>query len=308
MEFTSLKQIVELGRQVPGHKVMAVPAAAGGHVVEAVVQARAEGLAGAVLIGDAEKLRTLLREQGQNPSDYDILASESDEDSARKAVALINEGSANFILKGMLTTTELLRQVVRRESNLRTGRTMSHLAFYELPKTMYHKLLFSTDGGMVNPQDRQRKADIVHNTVETLRALGYELPKAALLCCKEEVDEHMPETVDARAVRELARRGDFGPCFVEGPISYDIAMSREKACIKKFDCPYCGNFDAIIAPEIHAGNIIGKCYSVTCGARVAAIVVGARVPIVVTSRASGADTKLTSIAAAALVAARGSGN
>ncbi len=303
MEFTSLQQIVDQGRRLTDKKIMAVPSAAGDHVVEAVIQARAEGLAEAILIGDVQKIRQLLAEQGQDPADYDIVAAADDEDSAKKAVALIKEGSANFIMKGMLTTTDLLRQVVKRENDLRTGRTMSHLAFYELPQSVYHKLLFSADGGMVNPQDLKRKADITHNTVETLRALGYELPKAALLCCKELVDEQMPDTVEARAIREMAERGEFGPCFVEGPVSYDVAMSAERARLKKFGRPHCGDFDAIIAPNIHAGNIVGKCLSVTCGAKVAAIIVGAKVPIVATSRASDSQTKLTSIAAASLVAA-----
>ena len=130
---------------------------------------------------------------------------------------------------------------------------MSHFALYEVPG--YHKLLVNTDGGMVNPQDAKRKADITHNAVETMRKLGVELPKAALLCCKEKVDEKMPETVEARYVRDCAQNGDFGPCFVEGPISYDIAMTPEHAKIKKFDCPYSGDFDILVAPNIHAGNI-----------------------------------------------------
>ena len=301
MEFKTLEELVEKGKQLDKKIVMAVPAAEGDYVIETVTVAKKEGLADSILIGNRAKLEEIMQKMNVPADAFRIVEAETHEECAKKAVELINSGDANFILKGLLSTTDLLHEVVKKENNLRTGRTMSHFALYEIPG--YHKLLVNTDGGMVNPQDAKRKTDITHNAVETMRKLGVELPKAALLCCKEKVDEKMPETVEARYVRDCAQNGDFGPCFVEGPISYDIAMTPEHAKIKKFDCPYSGDFDIWVAPNIHAGNILGKCLSETAGGYCAAIIVGAKVPIVASSRASVTKTKLTSIAIASLVAA-----
>lgn len=301
MEYKTLDELVERGKKIKAKRVMAVPAAEGDYVIETAVIAREEGLADSILIGNRAKLEEIMTGMNVPVDSFRIVEAETHEECAKKAVELINSGDANFILKGLLSTTDLLREVVKKENDLRTGRTMSHFAIYEVPG--YHKLLVNTDGGMVNPQDAQKKADITHNAVETMRKLGYELPKAALLCCKEKVDEKMPETVEARYVRDRAEAGDFGPCFVEGPISYDIAMTPEHARLKNFDCPYSGDFDIMVAPSIHAGNILGKCLSETAGGYCAAIIVGAKIPIVASSRASVTKAKLTSIAVAGLVAA-----
>ncbi|MBQ9031999.1 MAG: phosphate butyryltransferase [Parasporobacterium sp.] len=300
MEIKSLGELLERGCSLKEKRVMAVPAAEGEHVIGCAYEAKKRGLADSILIGDEAEIRRIMGEL-QIPADtFRIEKTSGHEESAIRAVQLINEGAANFILKGMLSTTDILRQVVKKENNLRTGRTMSHFAMYEMPE--YHKLLCVTDGGMVNPQDLQKKTDITYNACETLRKLGYEMPKVALLCCKEEVDPHMPETMEAREIRDMAREGKLGSCFVEGPISYDIAMSKRVAETKKFDCPYSGDFDILVAPQIHAGNILGKCLSISCHAKVTAIIVGAKVPIVASSRASTTEAKLTSIAIAALVA------
>ena len=190
---------------------------------------------------------------------------------------------------------------MKKENNLRTGRTMSHLSFNKFDA--YHKVIVNTDGGMCTYPDLQKKKEILINAVETFRTLGYELPKVAVLCCKETVDQKMPETLDARALKEACQAGEFGACFVEGPVSYDIAMSKEIAAQKKFDCPYCEDFDILLQPNIHAGNIMGKCWTVSCHSTMAGIVVGAKVPIVLTSRGSSAEEKYLSIALAGMVAA-----
>jgi phosphate butyryltransferase len=211
------------------------------------------------------------------PSDFQIAGTPSGKDDAQTAVDLIREGSADFLMKGILETSDLLRPVVKKENGLRTGRTMSHLAvFGDVPA--YHKLLAMTDGGMLPYPDLDRKKEILINAVQAFGRLGYECPKAAVLCCKETYDEKMPEVVDAAALKAAAQRGEFGQCFVEGPVSYDIALDAEIARMKHFDCPHAGNFDILIVPDIHAGNILGKCFTVTCRATMAGIIVGSRVP------------------------------
>jgi len=301
MELYSYDTVVERAKNLKKKAVVAVAAAADKHVIEATLEAKNEGVAEPILVGDDAKIRDILREMGLNPSDFNIVVPAKGLDEAEMAVELIKDGSASFLMKGMIETTDLLRPVVKKENNLRTGRVMSHLSFNKFDA--YHKIICNTDGGMTPYPDLQKKKEIVINAVETFHKLGYELPKVACLACKETVDPKMPETTDARALQEMCERGELGRCAVIGPISYDIAMSKEIAAIKKFNCEYCQDFDILLQPNIHAGNIMGKCWTVSCGAVMAGIVVGARVPIVLSSRGSSASEKFLSLAMAAVVAA-----
>ncbi len=302
MELKNFDQLVENVKGMQAKRVMAVAAAADPHVIESVLEAKKEGIAQPILVGDAGEIRKIMEGMGLNPSDFDIVdAPGAPANAAVKAVELIKAGDANFLMKGMIETTDLLRPVVKKENNLRTGRTMSHLSFNQFDA--YHKVVVNTDGGMCTYPDLQKKKEIVINAAETLRALGYEQPKVACLCCKETPDEKMPETMDARALQEMSERGELGNTAVVGPISYDIAMSKEIAATKKFQCPYIDDFDIVLQPNIHAANIMGKCWLVHCHAKMAGIVVGSRVPIVLTSRGSSAEEKYLSIALAGMVAA-----
>ena len=302
MEMKNFDQVVSTVKGMSAKRVMAVAAAADAHVIESVLEAKNEGIAQPILVGDAGDIKKILGEMGLNPSDFDIVhAPGTPGDAAAKAVEVIKAGEANFLMKGMIETTDLLRPVVKKENDLRTGRTMSHLSFNKFDS--YHKVIVNTDGGMCTYPDLQKKKEIIINAVETFRTLGYELPKVACLCCKESVDQKMPETLDARALREAAEAGEFGNCFVEGPVSYDIAMSKEIAAQKKFNCPHIEDFDILLQPNIHAANIMGKCWTVSCKSTMAGLVVGAKVPIVLTSRGSSAEEKYLSIALAGMVAA-----
>lgn len=298
---TSFDDVLTRVRQSTEKRVMAVAAAADQQVLLSVQEAKRASIAQPILVGDRGKIANILHEIGENPSDYFIehIPGEPAK-AAEAAVELIKRGEANFLMKGMIETTDLLRPVVKKENGLRTGRTMSHLAFNALPS--YHKLIINTDGGMCPYPDLQKKREILLNALDTLRVLGYHCPKAACPCCKETVDEKMPETVDARVLQNEADAGNFGRCVVEGPVSYDIAMSPKIAEEKRFNSPNCGDFDVLLQPNIHAGNIMGKTWLVSCGATLAGIVAGARIPIVLTSRGSSAQEKYFSIALAALVA------
>lgn len=302
MEMKNFDQVVSTVKGMSAKRVMAVAAAADAHVIESVLEAKNEGIAQPILVGDAAEIKKIMGTMGLNPSDFDIVdAPGTPGDAAAKAVEVIKSGDANFLMKGMIETTDLLRPVVKKENDLRTGRTMSHLSFNKFDA--YHKVIVNTDGGMCTYPDLQKKKEILINAVETFRTLGYEMPKVACLCCKESVDQKMPETLDARALREACEAGEFGSCFVEGPVSYDIAMSKEIAAQKKFDCPHVEDFDILLQPNIHAANIMGKCWTVSCHSTMAGLVVGAKVPIVLTSRGSSAEEKYLSIALAGMVAA-----
>lgn len=300
MELTSYDVLIEKAKTLPKKGVVAVAAAADQHVIEATLEAKNEGIAEPVLVGDDAIIRGILRGMDLNPSDFQIVAPAGGLNEAETAVELIKNGEANVLMKGMLETTDLLRPVVKRENNLRTGQVMSHLSFNKFDA--YHKIICNTDGGMTPYPNLEQKKGILLNVVDAFHKLGYELPKVACLACKETVDPKMPETMDARALREMCERGELGKCFVEGPLSYDIAMSKEIADTKNFDCPHCGDFDIVLQPNIHCGNIMGKCWTVSCHSVMAGIVVGCRVPIVLTSRGSSASEKYLSMALAAVVA------
>jgi phosphate butyryltransferase len=175
---------------------------------------------------------------------------------------------------------------------------MSHLAFFEIPGE--RALIALTDGGMVVQPDLGMKKGIVVNAVETLRKMGCENPKVAVLCAVEKLNEKMQDSVDAHELAEMNRRGEISGCVVEGPISYDVAMRAEIAALKGYESPNCGNFDVLVVPNITAGNLLGKSLTISAGASMAGIIVGAKIPVVVTSRASSAEEKFNSIALCAV--------
>lgn len=299
MELHSFEEIMTMAGGSKKKSIMVVAGAGKAAVIDAVLDAVENGVVEPILIGEPKDIRALLQERGKNVSDFNIVKTASGQTPAETAVDIIKEGNADFLMKGTVETFDLLRPVLKKENGLRTGRVISHVAFYQLP--FYPKLIISTDNGICAYPDLPKKRDIVINAVEALQLLGYEMPKVAILCCKETVDNNMPETLDARALREMSERGELGKCIVEGPISYDLAMSRERAELKHYDCPYSGYFDVLLSPNIHAGNILGKCWELLPGVSMASYVSGARIPIVLTSRAAPVRERLLCITIASLI-------
>jgi phosphate butyryltransferase len=196
-------------------------------------------------------------------------------------------------MKGNLDTSILLKAVVDKENGLGGGGVMSHFTAFEVPG--YHKLLIPVDGGMVMYPTLEQKKSIIENTVSALRTMGYDCPKVGVLACVEKLNPKMPETVEADILKQMNQRGEISDCIVEGPISYDCAVNKEIARFKGFQSPCAGDCDVLVAPNIHTGNIMGKMLTVTCGARMAGFIVGAKCPIVMTSRGSSAEEKYLSI-------------
>lgn len=300
MELHNFEELKQLAAKNRSMRTVAIVSAADTHILETAVQAQKLGIARPLLIGDRKKIQSLLTEIGADASAYQIEEPSGDTSASELAVQLIHSKNADLLMKGMMETSDFLRPVVNRQKGLGTGRVMSHVALQSIPG--YHKLVINTDAAMCPSPDLKQKTDILLNAVEALHALGYDEPKVACLCCKETYDPKMPETVDARALQEMCERGELGKCRVVGPISYDLAVSREIAELKHFDCPYAGDFDVLLEPNIHAGNILGKCLEVTCKASMAGIVVGAKAPIILTSRGAAVEEKLNSVAFAAAVA------
>ncbi|MCI9155969.1 MAG: phosphate butyryltransferase [Lawsonibacter sp.] len=263
------------------------------HTLQAVFAARRDGLIRPILVGRRTEILSIAQELGEELDPDQVVDAGDDAQCAGKSVELIRSGAGSMLIKGMLPTGALLKAVVSRETGIRAGELMSHVAILDVPS--YHKLLYVTDGGMVVTPDREQKGRILQNAVDFCRFLGYERPKAAALCAVETVTPSMPETADAAALKAAGERGDFGPCLVEGPISLDLATNAQAAQIKGYHSPVAGDADILLAPSIAAGNLLGKSLYGLAGGEMAGVVLGAAVPITVNSRGATAQEKYWSI-------------
>ena len=301
MVLKNFDELVERVKGFPEPKRVIVAAAGDDHTMDAIAHAMGEGIVKPVLVGDEPVIRELMAKYQIEVPDEDIYNVPDVDESAKKAVALIHEGKGDFIMKGKMETAQILRPVVNKETGLGTGRVMSHFVFDELPH--YHKLLVTTDGGMMTYPTLDQKKEIIINAVETLHKLGYENPKVACVAAVEKLNPKMPETVDADALKKMNQEGEIPGCIVEGPISLDIALDKSIADIKGYESPVAGDADVILVPNIQVGNVLGKAITVIAQGDMAGFVVGSQVPIVFCSRGSSAREKFLSLALAAAVSA-----
>ena len=297
MHLTNFNVLVDRVKSDTTKKRMAVAVAADSHTLEAVIRAMESGIVSPILVGDKSAISAILNDLNVTIPDGDIHDVPDPSEACAYAVKLIRDGAANFLMKGKVDTGVLLKAVVNKETGLGTGRTMSHFAMFQVPS--YHKLLVCVDGGMVTYPTLAQKRDIIENTVTAMRGLGYDCPKVGILACMEKVNPKMPETVEADALKQMNLAGEIEHCIVEGPISYDCAISREIAEFKGFNSPVSGDVDVLITHDIHAGNLIGKLLICTANATMAGFVVGAKCPIVLSSRGASAEEKYLSIVTAA---------
>lgn len=297
MEYKSFDDLIKKVQNLDSKKKVAVVSAQDEHTLEAVFKAKKDNIVEPILIGNKKKIIEILSRLHESVLEESIINVESDSEAAEKAVELINENKADFIMKGKIQTADLLRAVVNKENGLRTGKVMSHIVIHEIPT--YHKLLAVTDGGMMMYPSLDEKKQILENAVSTFLTLGYENPKVAVLAAVETVNPKMQESVDADMLKKLNIKGEIKNCIVEGPISYDLTMSKESASIKGFVSPVTGEADIIVVPNITVGNILGKSLVYSAGAKMAGFIVGAKVPIVLTSRGSTSEEKYLSLALSA---------
>ncbi len=293
-----MSDIIEAARKA-GRKRVAVAAAHEESALEAVFDAARHGLVEPILIGDAEQIRMIAADLGADLSGIRIIDEKDYAKAAAQAVALVRAGEADMLMKGVLDTSILLKAALNKENGLNAGRLTSHVAVMEVPS--YHKLLIVTDAAINIAPDLAGKLDIIANAVLVAKAIGIANPKVALLAAVEKVNwDKMPCTADAAIITQMNRRGQLKGCIVDGPLALDNAVSAESAQIKKIVSDVAGDADILVAPDIEAGNILYKCLLDLGQAKGAGIVVGASKPIVLTSRADSAETKLASIALAAL--------
>jgi len=281
---------------------LSVAAAHDGEVLAAVVEAAEMGLIEPILVGNEKAIREIAGQKKIDLDGYKIIDEEDLVEMARKAVALVSSGKADFVMKGLIDTSILLKAVLDKEIGLRTESQLSHVMLYEV-KT-YHKLLYLTDGGMNMYPDVATKAKIIKNAVKSAEALGNSNVKVACLAAKEKVNPKMPATVDAGELKKMGQEGFFGKnVIVEGPMALDLAISKEAAEIKKYVSPVAGDADVLLVPNIEMGNGIGKALSYFADASSAGVVMGASAPVVLVSRADTHENKLNSIAFGSVIAA-----
>ena len=297
-----LSSFAQLRQQLhqSGPRSAVVAAAQDEHTLQAVLAARRDGLIHPILVGPPDQLRPLLDRLGASVPEEDLVPAGTEAECAARAVALVRQGRGSLLIMGRLSTGALLGAVVDRSDGIRGEGLLSHVAILEVPA--YHKLLYITDGGLVVAPGLEEKRAILRNALSLCRFLGYEQPQAALLCAAETVGPRMPETEDAAALKKEGTRGDFGPCLVEGPISFDLATDRAAAEIKGYRSPVAGDADVFLVPSIAAGNLMCKALYGMAGGKMAGVVLGACVPITVNSRSAAPEEKYDSIAIAAAMA------
>lgn len=301
MKITRFEDLVTAAQQMGTKTSIAVVEAQDEHTIDALIQAERDGIMTPVLIGNTEKIFELLTQRGQDPENYNIVESAGVEESLKIAVDLINAGKAGAIMKGKLDSGAFMKAIVNKENGLLSGGKLSLIGFYETDK--YHKLFAVSDMGLMTYPDLNGKKSILENAVRLFHALGVDEPKVAVLSAVEKLNPKMPDTVDGNALKEMNKSGEITGCIVEGPISFDLATDKEAARIKGFDSPVAGDADLLLVPDIVCGNVLVKCLTGIAGATTAGTVLGAKVPVILTSRSAEASDKYYSIALAAFAAA-----
>ncbi|MBM3330825.1 bifunctional enoyl-CoA hydratase/phosphate acetyltransferase [candidate division WOR-3 bacterium] len=261
--------------------------------IEALHAARQTGIAQGILYGDEQRIATICESQKFSPGDFEIHNTASQAESIRQAISDV-AGNGGFLMKGQIDTATFMRGVLDEGLGLRGDRILSHVALLCL--ATYKKVLFVTDGGINAELDLRRKIDIVRNAVELTRLLGIARPRVALLSAVEKITLGIAETLDWAIVTKMGDQGEFGEAVVEGPLALDIAFSPEAAKIKRVASEVSGNVDILVVPSLATGNILAKGLQYLGGAKGAGIIVGAKKPIVMLSRADSSETKLYSIA------------
>jgi phosphotransacetylase len=262
------------------------------------VEAAEKKLIQPILVGPAAKIEAIAKAAGVDLGNVKIVDAPHSHASAAKAVALVREGQAELLMKGSLHTDELMSAIVARDGGLRTARRISHVFIMDVPT--YHKVLIVTDGAINIAPTLEDKVDICQNAIELAISLGLEKPKVAILAAVETVTSKMPATLDAAALCKMAERGQITGAILDGPLAFDNAISRTAAKTKGIRSEVAGDPDIVLAPDLEAGNILAKQLSFLANADSAGLVLGARVPVVLTSRADSVRARTASCAVAML--------
>lgn len=296
--YQNFEAIIEAVKQQPTKKTICIANAASDKMLHLAHELQAQDICNMILVGDEAQIKAFAEKENVDLSKVKVIHATETEEIARLAVTEVSAGRADVYVKGSMNTSDFLRSVLNKEVGLRTGSKLSVLTCYEVPGQK--KLFFLTDGGMVVAPDLNDKAAIVTNAVNVLHNMGIAEPKVAILSSNEKVSEKIPSTVDAQALCRMADVGKLPAAIYEGPIAFDVAMRPDAAKEKKIESRISGDVDLFLVPNIETGNCLGKAIGYFGGGDTAGLVIGARKPVVMSSRAASIRGKLASIAWALL--------
>jgi len=295
---TKLSEVVEMAKAKKKRRI-AVAAAGDPDVLEALKNAENEGIIEPVLVGEKPRILEICKNIGLDCGKYEIIDIPDRFEASLMASQLIREGRAEILMKGMVSTGQLLKAVLNKEHGLRKGSVLSHVAVFESP--YYHKLLGITDAAMNVAPTFEEKISIINNAVEVFHLLGETNPKVAVVGAVETVNQRMESTMHAATLSMMNKRQQIKGCVIDGPLALDNAVSKKAAEVKGIESEVAGNVDIVVAPDINGANFLYKALNFLGGAETAAVIMGAKVPIVLTSRADSEKSKFLSIALAAAI-------
>jgi phosphotransacetylase len=299
MPITKLAQIIDKLKERPKKRVSAAWAI-DAHTIGAVYEAIKIGIVDGILVGDKNIIQKTCDELKIDSSVFTIIHADTDVKAGSKAVELINKGEADFLMKGLISSDKYMKAILHKETGLMNpGSILSHVTVIEAPN--YHKLLTVGDVAIIPLPDLSQKVAITNYVIKTAQFLGIETPKVGILAISEQVLPKIPSCVDAAIIVKMSQRGQIKGGLVEGPLAMDLIVDKESAEIKGVKSEVCGDADCIVFPNIESGNVFYKTQTKMCGAELAAVVMGARVPCVLSSRGDSEKTKLYSLALAAMM-------
>jgi len=300
MSITKLDQIIEFVKTKPQKRLVAAYAN-DAHTIEAVNNAVEMGIVKATLVGDEATIKGVCQTLNINPDNFTIIQEADENKAAAKACEIINNGEGNILMKGLLSTDKYMRAILNKERGLMPGpkAILSHVTVIQTPR--YHKLIICGDVAIIPAPDLNQKVAITNFLIQTAKSLQIENPKVALLAATEQMLPGMPACVDAAIISKMSERGQIKGATVDGPLGLDVAIDMESVQIKKLKSEVAGDADCLLFPNIEAGNLFYKSNTKLAGGELGAMVVGAKVPCVLSSRGDSALTKLYSIALAAAV-------
>lgn len=297
---TTFEQIYAELRSRGSRKRMVAAWGVDGHTVAAAGKAIGLGLADVTLVGDENLIAQACKDEGMDMTAFTIVHNENEQDSIKEAVRMVREGEGDFLMKGLCSTDKFLRAILNKETGLLPPKgTLTHCTTLEIPS--YHKLLFVGDVAVIPAPDLKQKQIIMECLVKTAQAVGIAKPKVAILAATEQVLPSQPASIEAAILSKMVDRGQIKGCIADGPLALDVAIDQESVAIKGLVSPVAGDADCLLFPNIESGNVFYKANSkLVAGVRQSGILVGAKAPCVLSSRADSIDTKLNSIAMAAM--------
>ena len=294
MEMKDFNQIVERAKRSFRKMRVVIAGADAENILLGTFEAQDAGFATPVLVGEAEKIEPMLERLGLKDKPYSLVATQPGEDVVQAAVDVIRRGEGDVLMRGNTQTRDFLMALLDKKNELRTDKRLVHIDLVSMPE--YPKLIAIGDVTVTIQPDIQQKKEIIRSMTETLESVGYEKPNIALLSMVEEVNFHMKDTVEAQELVRSHADTPIANCNLVGPIAYDLILSKEAARLKNYDEPLCGNFDGIVVPSLLAGNLIVKCWQMHAHAKTCGVVIGAKVPVALTSRSDNKDVSFLSLA------------